>query len=904
MNINLSPSWDLTTEHSASSYGQPVLVNRGTNEAYGKGDILEAYPSWGYMPASAVVERLAKIKDLTDNEAINAFCKDQRMSTITDRAKEYLGYRLSIIPTTKDKTPLGSWKAYQTTRLKEAEVDKVFSKAPGLAIICGAVSGGLEVIDVDTKYDLTGSLWDELRALIQDSLPEVYKRLVIAQSKSGGYHIYYRCKEPGGNVKLANRFTIEQERGSVKDTVRVLIETRGEGGYIIAPPTPGYSYIQGEPSKIPLITPEDRGAIFSIARSFNETPEDEPKVKATSSSPGNTPLEDYNQRGDVVALLERNGWRVVNQRGDRINLLRPGQTDSKTSGNYHTGLRVLRVFSSSTEFNPDKGYSPSQVFSLLVCNGDDKKAYRELLSQGYGEPMSGDRTAKAQLKTERIKVEAVNKVNKVNKVISQPGESLRIEDIKTAQGDEIVITSPGAEATEEVLKALELIGETERRIYVVEAGKESRSYFYKLLAILHKYDAILQELGKLTDRQINSLEDEVVETGSRITEPLDKDRYKKTLLDSLKGYGITEESYQITIDRLTSTRDRDAQAQEFKKLLSEATQLQDKGEVDKALELLDSKVKDVIMITSQGLLPQPMDYATVLEEISTVTPALKTGYRDLDTFVGFTPGAITFIAGRPSHGKTTFLYNLLLQMSTRDKGKSFYFFTYEEPARNLFIKLLNRLIDTDLSGHYNSLTDLARPTNYEFIKAYIKAKRTDIASIEKGKAKLKELIDSQKIKVIDRNYSVEELSSLIAYLNKTEPIGGILIDYIQRMRTERRTQDKRTEIAHISDQVLQIAKENSLPIILGAQLNRATGVRPTLENLKETGNLEEDANTVISVYNESRERDESPGGDSYSAQREVELELKALKNREGNVNETATLIFDKWTGAIKNRPYY
>ena len=119
------------------------------------------------------------------------------------------------------------------------------------------------------------------------------------------------------------------------------------------------------------------------------------------------------------------------------------------------------------------------------------------------------------------------------------------------------------------------------------------------------------------------------------------------------------------------------------------------------------------------------------------------------------------------------------------------------------------------------------------------------------------------------------------------------------MRTDRRTQDKRTEIAHISDQVLQIAKESGLPIILGAQLNRATLKKPTLENLKEAGNLEEDANTVLSVYNESREQEETESGESYKGIREVELEIKALKNREGEVNQTAKLTFDKWTGVIK-----
>ena len=59
-------------------------------------------------------------------------------------------------------------------------------------------------------------------------------------------------------------------------------------------------------------------------------------------------------------------------------------------------------------------------------------------------------------------------------------------------------------------------------------------------------------------------------------------------------------------------------------------------------------------------------------------------------------------------------------------------------------------------------------------------------------------------------------------------------------------------------------------------------------------------NTVLSVYNESREKEETSEGESYKGLREVELEIKALKNREGEVNQTALLSFDRWTGVIKN----
>ena len=122
-----------------------------------------------------------------------------------------------------------------------------------------------------------------------------------------------------------------------------------------------------------------------------------------------------------------------------------------------------------------------------------------------------------QVKTELITVNSVNKVNRESLIISSPGESLKIENIETALGEEIVISSPGPEATDEVLKAIELIQETGKRIYVKEGPEEVRSYEYELQAILNKYVAIQESNGGgLTDRNIDSLLDEVVETSQRI----------------------------------------------------------------------------------------------------------------------------------------------------------------------------------------------------------------------------------------------------------------------------------------------------------------------------------------------------------------------------------------------------
>jgi hypothetical protein len=60
MIVQLTPSWILTDEHSASSYGQPVLVNMSSGEAFGPGDLVQAYPSWDCTPAATAVQRMCK----------------------------------------------------------------------------------------------------------------------------------------------------------------------------------------------------------------------------------------------------------------------------------------------------------------------------------------------------------------------------------------------------------------------------------------------------------------------------------------------------------------------------------------------------------------------------------------------------------------------------------------------------------------------------------------------------------------------------------------------------------------------------------------------------------------------------------------------------------------------------
>jgi hypothetical protein len=306
-------------------------------------------------------------------------------------AKEYVSLGISVIATDANKRAVMMWKPFQERLPDEQELYSMtgHSKAQGLAIICGEVSKYCEAIDIDCKYDLSGSLFEDFMQCIMDADPNLAKALVIAKTKSGGYHLIYRCPAIEGNLKLALRPTTDEEKkGNAHDKVRVLIETRGEAGYIIAAPSAGYSFIQNSPRNIPVITPDQRRMLFEIARSFHQVIEEEPTYSHEEGTKAfhKSPFADYNERGDTVALLQKHGWQIVKEKGGKVMMLRPGETTSKSSGDYSKDLNLFTVFTTSTIFEPLKGYRPSAVYTMLEHNGNWKEAGRALLNAGYGEP--------------------------------------------------------------------------------------------------------------------------------------------------------------------------------------------------------------------------------------------------------------------------------------------------------------------------------------------------------------------------------------------------------------------------------------------------------------------------------------------------------------------------------------
>jgi putative DNA primase/helicase len=345
------------------------------------------------------------------------------MSTPAAFADEYARAGLSILPIETDGTkgpkinrlPRGengkpSWTPLQHAIADETERRRLFHGAPvGVGIIGGAVSGNLEIIDFD-KPDLFAPFMAEAELLA----PGLVGKLPLVKTP-GGYHLYLRCEHIEGNKKLA-QYPAEDEEGRL--VAKTGIETRGEGGYVVAPGSPAechdtgklYQHVAGPAiTSTPTITGEQRAILFQAARSLNAWFDDEPIENKRAKSQGENetaehtglmPGDDYAQKTSWPEILEPHGWHEHHTSGERTYWTRPGKaergwsaTTGATSGN---GNELLCVFSTNAHpFQVPAGkpcgtFGKFGAYALLNHGGDFAAAAKALYAAGYGDRVKAD----------------------------------------------------------------------------------------------------------------------------------------------------------------------------------------------------------------------------------------------------------------------------------------------------------------------------------------------------------------------------------------------------------------------------------------------------------------------------------------------------------------------------------
>jgi P4 family phage/plasmid primase-like protien len=319
-----------------------------------------------------------------------------------DAALIYRRAGLSVVPIRGDGSKAAAirWAEFQSRIAEEAEVRGWFADNHlGVAVVNGGVSGGLETLDCDRDAN---KIFPEFQQLVESEAPGLMSRLSVRKTPGNGYHVSYRCTEVAipGNTWIACKV-----HPSDLTTRVVVIETRGTGGYVLAPGCPAnchpserlYEHLSGPKlSQVQTITAAEREVLWRAARSFDQTvAESDHPGPAANDSGGLTPGDDYCERGpDWAEILA--GWTLVRESGGVRYWRRPGKDAgwSATTGvcRDSRGRELFAVFSSNASPFPGPHggrncsvHTKFGAVALLHYGGDFSNAAKELARGGFGQ---------------------------------------------------------------------------------------------------------------------------------------------------------------------------------------------------------------------------------------------------------------------------------------------------------------------------------------------------------------------------------------------------------------------------------------------------------------------------------------------------------------------------------------
>jgi len=293
-------------------------------------------------------------------------------------------FGLSIIKISKDKIPFEAWSEFKEHENPVINWQKHFQNGGYIGVITGKVSGNLEALDFDLKNDPQKTIYEEFVNLLP---AELIERLVKQSTVNGGYHLIYRCPEKiEGNLKLAKHTNGE-----------IIIETRGEGGYICHNLTNykvlnGYFDMENLRYNIPEISADERELMLTVARSLNR--EEPKKIKSDYNEPA---INKFNEKFNILDLFEQHSWETVRDDNEKYYLNRP---NSKTthSGYYYKDTNTFICFSASTDFKVLQPYNHFQVLQILENISDYKVSLKKIAELGFESENSTNQTRGASNK--------------------------------------------------------------------------------------------------------------------------------------------------------------------------------------------------------------------------------------------------------------------------------------------------------------------------------------------------------------------------------------------------------------------------------------------------------------------------------------------------------------------------
>jgi replicative DNA helicase len=264
--------------------------------------------------------------------------------------------------------------------------------------------------------------------------------------------------------------------------------------------------------------------------------------------------------------------------------------------------------------------------------------------------------------------------------------------------------------------------------------------------------------------------------------------------------------------------------------------------------------------------------------ISDGVSGIRTGYRRFDYITsGMQPTNLIIVAARPAMGKTQFALGIMKTASINNDKKGLFVSCEMDE-----VQVMKRIIamQGDIPG-------------YSIKKGQLSNQESERYRVAKAQ------ISKSNIKIIAGSFTITEILSIIYKMKYSEGLDYVVIDYIQKISAPG-AQNRTNEVGEVSRRLKDIANELKIPIVALAQLSRAvehrTDKKPVLSDLRESGDIEQDADIVAFLYRqgyymspEERENN-TTADDGY---------VVIAKHRDGDL-EDIYLKFDSDIPAWKN----
>lgn len=445
---------------------------------------------------------------------------------------------------------------------------------------------------------------------------------------------------------------------------------------------------------------------------------------------------------------------------------------------------------------------------------------------------------------------------------------------------------------------------------------------YLLESLVSK--AIQRNGGKdvIKDTVERDLTRRVISLANSIPDQTERDLVLLSYSKIIDG-AISEDALKAVADEERAIDDSLRKKQQATEASNKAASLLKDGKVDEALSVMGEAYASLKKIGAK----QKYSSLLALPSESSLFNRMKNKQGELPTLYEFEhptthekerftlpTGAITFIVAPTSHGKSTLLQNIALQIAKAEGEGTTLYFTFEEDADSVTLQLINKYIGEELcknrsSSHSNNLRAI---THYYRTgeDRYIKNDKLSIFH-QKLNTFTDSLYNSGKLRLFYEDYDSTELIEAIRYIHSQTKVKAVFIDYIQLLSKNGNRKQRTEELKDICKDLKDLCIETQLPIVVAAQANRevTSPLEMHSQKIAEAADLERIANKILFIWNSNfaaqKSKDSSKEIEAFEKRTGIKLGnggkiyAKLTKNRGGVVNIEATLDYNGNTGVIK-----